>query len=115
MHRDMNITRAVDYEHKFNAARRKYVDNVFGADQLYLHELGTHPDYQARGAGTQLVVSGLKRGDTAGVNVSLVAQPTAETFYLHRGFQEVNNISIESVDGDQAFRYNVMAYNFSRK
>lgn len=112
MHKDMNITRALDYERKFNAAKREHVDGAFGSDQLYLEQLGTHPVYQARGAGTRLVESGLERGRKAGVNVSLIAQPTAEAFYLHRGFREAKNISIESVDGDQVFGYNIMAYGF---
>lgn len=46
------------------------------------------------------------------MNVTLIAQPTAEGFYLSRGFREVKNVSMVSVDGDQEFGFNVMAYNF---
>lgn len=108
----MNITRAIDWERKAKAAERNYVHDVFGEQQLYLEELATHPDYQSRGAGTQLVSRGIERGRRQGVNVTLLAQPTAEEFYLRRGFAEMRNISIESVDGDEAFVFNVMAYNF---
>lgn len=112
MHKDMNITRALDYEHKFNAAKRKYVDDVFGADQLYLELLGTHPDFQLRGAGSKLVGSGIERGRKHGTNVTLCAEPTAEGFYLHVGFVATATISFTSVDGDQVFRFPVMAYDF---
>lgn len=112
-HKDLNITRAIDWEHKFTAEKRKHVDNVFGTDQLYLDTLGTHPRYQLRGSGTRLVNTGIEFARREGVNVTLIAQPTAETFYLHLGFVSVKNISVTSVDGDQAFRYNVMAYNFT--
>ncbi|KAH6643046.1 hypothetical protein C7974DRAFT_115820 [Boeremia exigua] len=111
MHKDMNITRAIDYERKFNAAKKTHVDDVFGTEQLYLEQLATHPDYQSRGAGTRLIESGLERGKRIGVNVTLIAEPTAENFYVHRGFREASNISLESVDGDQSFEYNVMAYD----
>lgn len=49
------------------------------------------------------------------MNVTLVAQPTAEGFYFKKGFKEVRNISVDSVDKDQAFWYNVMAYDFDDK
>ncbi|KAF9691494.1 hypothetical protein EKO04_010311 [Ascochyta lentis] len=110
--KSLNITRAIDWEHKFNAAERKYVLDVFGEQQLYLYELATHPDYQLRGAGTMLVERGIERGRREGVNVTLIAQPTAEGFYLKKGFKEIRNISIESVDKDEAFGFNIMAYGF---
>ncbi|KAF2026682.1 hypothetical protein EK21DRAFT_18291, partial [Setomelanomma holmii] len=68
--------------------------DVFGPDQLYLHTLATHPDYQLRGAGTQLVNSGLERGRRAGVNVTLLAAPTARGFYLEAGFGDRGNVSV---------------------
>ncbi|KAJ4336296.1 hypothetical protein N0V95_008643 [Ascochyta clinopodiicola] len=107
-----NITRAIDWERKFNTAEREFVTDVFGKQQVYLLELATHPDYQSRGAGTRLVERGVERGRREGVNVTLIAQPTAEGFYLNRGFREIQNISIESVDGDEEFGFNVMAYGF---
>lgn len=114
MHRDLNVTRTIDYDHKFTAAKRKYLDDRFGANQLYLQLLTTHPDHQLHGAGTQLVNSGLELGRKANVNVTLISEPTAETFYLRFSFTSVANISIASVDGDQAFRFNVMAHKPDR-
>jgi GNAT superfamily N-acetyltransferase len=108
----LNVTRAIDYIQKFTAAKRKHLDQVFGTDQLYLDTLATHPHYQLRGAGTQLVNAGIGRGRKDHVNVTVIAEPTAETFYVHLGFTSVVNISITSVDNDQIFRYVVMAYDF---
>ncbi|KZM26858.1 uncharacterized protein EKO05_0011432 [Ascochyta rabiei] len=109
--KSMNITRAIDWERKFNAAEREFVQDVFGKQQVYLFELATHPDYQSKGAGTRLVEIGVERGRREGVNVTLIAQPTAEGFYLKRGFKEIRNISIESVDRNEEFEFNVMAYD----
>ncbi|KAF2732233.1 hypothetical protein EJ04DRAFT_578490 [Polyplosphaeria fusca] len=112
-HKDMNVTRALDYKHKFDAAKNKYLDEVFGSEQLYLTLLGTHPDYQLHGAGSRLLERGIEVGKTNNVNVTLIAQPTAEGFYVHNGFFSAKNISITSADEDESFRYNVMAYNFT--
>lgn len=86
--------------------------DVFGETQVYLYELAAHPDYQLRGSGTRLIERGIERGTREGENVTLIAQPTAEGFYFKKGFKEVRNISVDSVDGDQVFGYNVMAYDF---
>lgn len=102
----------MDYIRKFNAAEHKYVFDVFGETQIYLYELAAHPDYQLRGAGTRLIERGIEKGRREGVNVTLIAQPTAEGFYFKKGFKEMRNISVSSVDEDQSFGYNVMAYHF---
>ncbi|KAF2119857.1 hypothetical protein BDV96DRAFT_566203 [Lophiotrema nucula] len=112
-HKDLNFTRGLDFNHKFTAQKKRYIDKGdFGTDQLYLAHLGTHPKYQLRGAGTRLVGRGIEVGKRDGVNVTLIAQPTAETFYVHLGFTSVANISVKTVD-DEVFRYPVMKYNFS--
>jgi GNAT superfamily N-acetyltransferase len=113
MHRDVNITRGIDYERKFNTLKHKHIDIPFGEEQLYLHTLGTHPDYQGRGAGTRLVTAGIERVRDDHVNVTLIAQPTAETFYLRLGFVSIEHVSISSVDEDEEFSYVVMARNLA--
>jgi GNAT superfamily N-acetyltransferase len=112
-HRDMNLTRGYDMERKSIAAKQKYVDEPFGASQLYLELLCTHPEYQLHGAGTRLVKRGLEIGEKERVNVTLAALPTSEGFYAHLGFESVTNLSISSVDEDEWFRYDVMVYDFT--
>jgi GNAT superfamily N-acetyltransferase len=114
-HKDMNITRGIDHARKFKAAKREYVDEVFGPRQLYLHLLATHPDYQLHGAGTRLVGRGIEVARKEGLNLTLVAQPTAAGFYTHIGFSSTGNITITSVDEDEKFTYPVMAYNFTSR
>ncbi|CAI6337697.1 unnamed protein product [Periconia digitata] len=113
-HRDLNVTRALDLERKSIVATRKYVDEPFGPDQLYLNTLCAHPDFQLQGAGTRLVKSGIEAGRRKNVNVTLIALPTSESFYVHVGFDSMQNFTIATVDEDGLFRYNVMAYNFTR-
>lgn len=109
-HRDLNVTRALAMAAKFSTKKEKYVDAVFGRDQLYLELLGTHPDYQGKGAGSQLVKAGLERGTEAGENITLIAHPTAETFYLGLGFREHRNFSVGALEGSERFGYNVLVY-----
>lgn len=59
-----------------------------------------------------MVERGIAKGTRECANITLVAQPTAEGFYLKKGFREVRNISVDSIDGDQVFWYNVMAHDF---
>lgn len=108
----MNITRALDWERKFNAAKKKHIDDAFGPQQLYLEMLGTHAEYQGKGAGTQLVRSGMERAKAEGLvgNVTLIAQPTAETFYQGLEFESVEEIGLETLDmGGKRFLFVVMA------
>jgi len=85
---------------------------LFSVRTSSIFNSSVHLNYQIRDGSTQLLLSGLERSSKAGVNISLIVQPTAETFDLPREFREVNNISIGSADGDQTFRYDVMAYDF---
>lgn len=111
----MNITQAIDMYHKLDAAKQEYVDKPFGPNQLYLDTLCTHPDFQLHGAGTRLVSSGVEVGRRNNLNVTVIAQPTAASFYAHIGFEYTANISISSVDEDEYFGFNVMAYNFTSR
>jgi GNAT superfamily N-acetyltransferase len=88
------------------------VFDVFGETQIYLYELATHPDYQLKGAGTPLIELRIENGRRDGVDVTLVAQPSAKGSYFKKGFIEIRNISVNSVDGDQTFWCNVMSYDF---
>lgn len=108
MHRDLNYTRAVAWERDFTAAKRRCIDERFGSAQLYLDTLATHPDYQRRGFASQLVSQGIDAGKRDSVDVTLIAEPTAATFYIHLGFVSVENITIDSVDHDEKFRFDVM-------
>jgi ribosomal protein S18 acetylase RimI-like enzyme len=111
-HADLNVTRALDWERKFNALIDTHITKYFGPENLYLDTLATHPEHQSRGAGTRLLAEGIEAGKREGVNVTLIAQPTAKSFYLGRGFEEVKNVSVETVDRDGEFGFNVMAYDF---
>lgn len=111
-HRDMNLTRALPFAHASTIALKKYIEEPFGPTQLYLDMIAVHPDYQLHGAGTRLVSRGVERGRRDGVNVTLAALPTSEGFYAHIGWRSWSNFTIEGVDGDREFRYDVMAYDF---
>lgn len=104
------MTRALAWDHDFTAEKRRAVDEVFGSDQLYLDTLATHPEHQLRGSGTRLVTQGTDIGTQEHVNVTLIAEPTARTFYLHLGFSSVDNVTIMSVDRDEKFSFSVMKY-----
>jgi ribosomal protein S18 acetylase RimI-like enzyme len=86
-HRDLNLTRAEDYRAQSDAAEEEYLNSVYARrNQLYLHSLATHPDYQRRGAAGALLTSGLQIGkdaySTKNVTATLIATEAGEPVYL---------------------------------
>ena len=53
-----------------------------------LEIVATHPDYQGKGIGTQLIRWGLEQADTQGVEAYLEASPDAVALYRKLGFTE---------------------------
>ncbi|KAF2658666.1 hypothetical protein K491DRAFT_676257 [Lophiostoma macrostomum CBS 122681] len=98
--RSANLTRLLVFDHAFTLLKRSTIDAVYGPSQLYLNTLGTHPDFQRHGAGTRLVRTGIEIGRKEGLNVTLIAQPTAETFYQRLGFVSVRRVCVDGVKGD---------------
>jgi GNAT superfamily N-acetyltransferase len=110
-HKDENSTRAADFDQKFSKAQHKYLNDVYGSNQFYLAALATHPDFQGRGYGEQLVLSGTDMAPTLGLDVvTLIATPMGEPVYFSLGFQSIANFSVTSIDGDMAFPYDVMIH-----
>jgi GNAT superfamily N-acetyltransferase len=102
----------VDFDQKFSKAQHKYLNDVYGSTQFYLAVLATHPDFQGRGYGEQLVLSGIDMAPTLGLDVvTLIATPMGEPVYFSLGFQSIANFSVTSIDGDMAFPYDVMIYS----
>lgn len=84
---------------------------MYGSNQFYLAALGTHPDFQHRGYGEQLVLHGIDMAEMLGLDkVTLIATPLGEPVYFSLGFQSIANFSVSSVDGDMDFPYDVMVY-----
>ncbi|KAK4946316.1 hypothetical protein LTR10_014514 [Elasticomyces elasticus] len=110
-HKDENATRAADWQQKFAKEHNKYLNDVYGHNQFYLAVLATHPDFQGRGYGEQLVLSGIEMAPILDLDtVTLIATPVGEPVYFSLGFRPIANISITSVDEDMAFPFDVMVY-----
>ena len=118
--RDVNMTRFNDHQRQFNRDKQRYLDDVYDTShQFYLNTLGTHPDYQRRGAAGALLRSGLafgtsKYGD-ANVTATLIATVAGEPVYAHLGWDSLKNFTVKSldkVDGTrEKWKYDVMKYD----
>ena len=87
------------------------MNQVYGRDQFHLAALATHPDFQGRGYGEQLVLSGIEMAPVLDLDtVTLIATPVGEPVYFSLGFRSIANISITSVDEDMVFPFDVMVY-----
>ena len=116
----VNMTRFDDHQRQFNRDRRRYLDDVYDkSNQLYLNTLGTHPDYQRRGAAGALLRSGLAFGSSkygdANVTATLIATVAGEPVYAHLGWDSLKNFTVKSLDKvngtREKWKYDVMKYD----
>jgi len=112
-HLDANMTRAIYTQRQFDAAKRRYLDNVYPPEhQLYLNILATHPDYQGRGLGEAhcewgLALAKQKLADAVDY-VTLIATPRGFPIYQSLGFESLTNMTIKGVDEQDEFWFMVM-------
>ena len=69
-----------------------YIDHVWDAKigrcpSLYLESMAVDPEFQGRGVGKQLVQSGLKMAEDAGICASVISADGKEGFYQKCGFE----------------------------
>ncbi|RAH87012.1 acyl-CoA N-acyltransferase [Aspergillus japonicus CBS 114.51] len=68
---------------------------VMGAKKYYyLDMLATHPNYNGRGLGSQLLRWGLHRADEAGMDTFLASTPQGRRLYEKYGFQVVKEYEV---------------------
>lgn len=117
-HLDMNLTRAVHYQHFMEDAERKYLAEPFGA-QLYLGLLATHPSWDGNGFAAQHLRWGkaqlerLREQPGGRLPMTLLATPAGYPLYIDEGFQGLKNITMERLDGKGLIWHEAMSYEQS--
>ena len=81
-------------------AKKKFFDDEYGTNQLHLRILGTHPDYQRRGAGTQHCKWGMRLAKAQKVPVTLFSSPLGQKLYSHISFDLLATITVQ-VEGEE--------------
>ncbi|KAJ6143116.1 hypothetical protein N7471_002569 [Penicillium samsonianum] len=86
-HADSPYQECEDFIEELEQARKR----VMGDEKhYYLDTLGTHPDYQRRGAGSMLVQWGCDLADKDGVAAYVDASKEGASLYLKHGFVDFN-------------------------
>jgi len=98
--RDGNPIHISEWFRTTAGAKKQDFDEVFGNAQIYLLLLATHPDYQRRGAASMLVQWGVDVAKKEDLEVTVMADPSAEGFYDHMGFEHVKVVDIQ-VEGEE--------------
>lgn len=117
-HLDVNLTRAVHYQHYMEDAERKYLAEPFGA-QLYLGLLATHPSWDGNGFAAQHLRWGkaqlelLRKQPGASLPITLLATPAGYPLYIDEGFKGLKNVTMERLDGKGLFWHEAMSYEQS--
>lgn len=117
-HLDINVTRALHHLKHMEAAQEKYLRGPLGP-QFYLGLLATHPDWDGNGFAAahlgwgkaQLGRLGAGVGGGGGrVPLTLIATPAGYPLYVSQGFEGLKNVTVERLDGEGLFWYEVMRF-----
>lgn len=94
-------------------AKKKWFDDVYGGRQLHLRILGTHPDYQRRGAATQHCKWGMKLAKEHKAPITLFSSPMGQKVYSHLGFVIQATITVQVEGEEEKLSIGVMIYKGS--
>ena len=98
------------FEESLEKARTKYFKQIYGENRMQLRLLVTHPNYQRRGAGGELLKWGIEKAKKDNLALTLFASPVGGHLYRKLGFQDLSVIKIQ-VDGEsESISTGVMAY-----
>jgi len=97
--RDTDLARDKVFKAVVEAAINSHFRAEYGERYLLLHNLGTHPEYERRGAASALVQWGLGLADREGLPIGLFATEAGLRLYLNMGFKVLGE-TVFQVDGD---------------
>lgn len=108
--RDADPKRMKVFEESLEKARTQCFKRLYGENRMQLRLLVTHPDYQRRGAGGELVKWGIEKAKEDNLALALFASPIGGHLYRKLGFRELSVMKIQ-VDGEtESISTSVMAY-----
>lgn len=111
--RDADPKRMKAFTETISKAKKKWFDDVYGNDQLHLRIIGTHPDYQRRGAGTQHCKWGMNLAKEHKVPITLFSSPLGQKLYSHIGFDLLATITVQVEGEEEKLSIGVMIYTKS--
>ncbi|KAF8865665.1 acyl-CoA N-acyltransferase [Acephala macrosclerotiorum] len=97
--RDTNIGHVKAFKSACKLARKDSFDSRYCSEQLFLHNIGTRPEYQRRGAATALIQWGTTFAERLGIPVTLLANSVGVPFYTNLGFKALPSVKV-CVGGD---------------
>jgi hypothetical protein len=130
--RDVNRTREAYFLDQLRSKQDRCLDDIPKDSQLYLHTIGTVRRYQGRDIAGELLREGLAfardgrdverdvsessgkgnverdSGGKDGLWATLSATEAGEPLYFENGYHSRANVSIPTMEGDDAFRFDVM-------
>ncbi|KAF2803349.1 uncharacterized protein BDZ99DRAFT_482196 [Mytilinidion resinicola] len=92
--RDGDCKRMQAWTDTTSASKKLLFDSQFGASHFQLQILATHPEFQRRGAGGQLVGWGIQLAQCLNMAISVFASPMGERLYLRLGFVSVASVFV---------------------
>jgi predicted N-acetyltransferase YhbS len=90
------------YRSDIAIAKKRLFDTPYHGNHYYLGLLATHPDYQCRGFGKELVHRGLDKAKQQEWNVTLFSSPMGRRVYSKLGFRDVGGFRTQ-IDGEEEY------------
>ena len=106
---DENITRSDDHQRQLEDAKEKYIDSQFD-NQLWLEVLVTHPTWDGHNFGAMNLQWGQNLAKKKGLPITLIATPAGYPLYRSVGFEDIQNVTLELLDGEGKLWYEAMKY-----
>ncbi|CAH0037033.1 unnamed protein product [Clonostachys rhizophaga] len=98
--RDWNPRHVEAFPRAVRAASDEKFDSRYGEKQVHLQILGTHPDYQRRGAASTLLRYGIQQAREEKLPITLLASPMGQPLYATFGFEDRGKVFVQ-LDGEE--------------
>ncbi|KAJ4394402.1 hypothetical protein N0V93_003619 [Gnomoniopsis smithogilvyi] len=98
--RDADTARMTEHSRAADEAHEKFLDPLYGTNQIHLQALGTHPSFTHRGLARALCQWGQDRAARDGTVITLSAAPMGRSVYPRFGFRELGMVTAQ-VEGEE--------------
>jgi len=98
------------FRETLSKAQRKFFDKVYGNNQLHLRILGTHPDYQRRGAATKHCQWGMELAKRKSAAVTLFSSPLGQKLYSSLSFKMIGTVIVQVEREEEKLTIGAMVY-----
>ena len=104
-----NITRSDHHQRQLDDAEEKYINSQFN-NHLWLEVLVTHPTWDGHNFGAMNLQWGQNFAKKKNVPITVISTPAGYPLYRSVRFKNIQNVTLELLDGEGEIWYEAMKY-----